>query len=393
LDSPGQSSAQGYLEGAHLIFPRGGKEPLKIGYANLRANNKTLKVDSATVSFGDNHFVLKGELQASKNVFRVDMDASTDGINVDAIKQALAGKKNSEQPPPAKISGKSSKKNQVLQGIVRLKAKSVTWGRYTASPVLADIELDQNGVRAAITDAALCGISLPGNLRFDDEYVLLNFQPEAAGKQLEQALDCILGKDLRISGIVDLKAKVKARGKSDTLVRALHGKVDIRAKDGCIYSFPLLAKILSFLNVTELLRGKVPDLNAEGLDYNSIIIKGDLRNGKFVLQEAIIDGTTMQLVGQGEIDIPGNRINLTVLVAPFKTVDYLVSKVPLVSYVLKGTLISIPLRITGKLDNPNIVILSPTAVSKGVLGIMSRTMSLPVKIMEPVIPRNKEKKQ
>ena len=392
LDSPGQSSAQGYLEGAHLIFPLGGNEPLKIGYANLRADNKTLKVDSATVSFGDSQFTLKGNVQASKNVFRVDMDVSTDGINVNTIKQSLADKKNPEQPPPAKPSGKSSKKNSVLQGIVRLKAKSVTWGRYTASPVRADIELDRKGVRVAITDAALCGISIPGNMRFDDEYVLLNFEPEATGKQLEPALDCLLGKDLRISGIVDLRAKVRARGKSDTLVRALHGKVDIRAKDGCIYRFPLLAKILSFLNVTELLRGKVPDLNAEGLDYNSIIIKGDLRNGKFVLQEAIIDGTTMQLVGQGELDISGNRINLTVLVAPFKTVDYLVNKVPLVSYVLKGTLISIPLRITGKLDNPTIIILSPTAVGKGVLGIMSRTMSLPVKIMEPVIPLNKEKK-
>jgi hypothetical protein len=389
LDSPGQSSAQGYLEGAHLIFPLGGNEPLKIGYVNLRGNNKTLKVESATVSIGDNQFVLKGDVQASGNGFHVDMDASADGIKVDAIKQALAAENN----PPEKPSEKSSKKNSVLQGIVRLKAKSVTWGRYTASPVRADIELDRKGVRVAITDAVLCGIFLPGKLRFEDEYILLNFNPEATGAQLEPALDCIFGKDSRISGFVDLKAKVKARGKSDTLVRALTGKIDIRAKDGCIYRFPLLAKILSFLNLTELLRGKVPDLNAEGLDYNSIIIKGDLRNGKFVLQEAIIDGTTMQLVGQGEIDISNNSVNLTVLVAPFKTVDYLVSKIPLVGYVLKGTLISIPLRITGKLDDPSIIILSPTAVGKGVLEIMSRTMSLPVKIMEPVIPQNKEKKQ
>jgi len=71
-------------------------------------------------------------------------------------------------------------------------------------------------------------------------------------------------------------------------------------------------------------------------------------------KEAIIDGTTMQLVGQGEIDIPNNKVNLTVLVAPFKTVDYLVSKIPLVGYVLKGTLISIPLKDNRKLDDPNI---------------------------------------
>jgi hypothetical protein len=389
LDKPGASSAQGYLEGANLIVPRGANEPLKIGHANLRADNKTLKVDSATVSFADNHFALKGELKALKNIFRLDMDASNDGINVDALKQTLADKNNPEQPQPKEF----SKKNSVLQGIVRLKTKSVTWGRYTISPVSADILFDQKGVRAATTDAALCGISVPGNLRFADDYIQLDFKPTATAAQLEPALTCLWGKDLRISGIMDLKAGIKAKGKSNKLVSALQGKVDFRAKDGCIYRFPLLAKILSFLNMTELLRGKVPNLGAKGLDYNSIIIQGDLRNGKFVISEAIIDGTTMQLVGQGEIDISNNKVNLTVLVAPFKTVDYLVNKIPLIGYVLKGTLVSIPLSITGKLDDPTIIILSPTAIGKGVLGIMTRTLLLPVKIIEPFIPRNKEKEQ
>jgi hypothetical protein len=242
-------------------------------------------------------------------------------------------------------------------------------------------------VRASITDAALCGISLPGNLRFTDDYIKLDFKPEVIAEQMEPFLNCIMGKDSRITGIVDLRAEVSARGKSNKLVQALQGKVDIRAKKGFIYRFPLVAKILAVLNVTELLWGIVPDITVEGLEYNSIIIKGDIRNGIFVLSEAVIDGTTMQLVGQGEIDIPNNSIDLIVLVAPFKTVDYLVSKIPLVNYVLKDTLISIPLRITGKLDDPGIIILSPTAVSKGVLGIMTRTLLLPVKIIEPVIPR------
>ena len=389
LDKPSASSVQGYLEGSHLIVPLGGKEPLKIGHVNLHAEKNILKVDSATVSFADNQLDLKGELKTLKNVFRLDMDATTDAINVDKIKQALAGENN----PPETPSGKSSNKNSVLQGIIRLKAQSVTWGRYTTSPVSADILFERKGVRVAIADASLCGITLPGNLRFTDDYIRLDFKPEVTAEQLEPALDCILGKDLRISGTVDLKADISARGKSDKLVQTLQGKVDIRAQKGCIYRFPLLAKILSVLNVTELLRGNVPHLTAEGLDYNSIIIKGDFRNGIFVLSEAIIDGTTMQLVGQGEIDIANNSIDLTVLVAPFKTVDYLVSKIPLVNYVLKDTLISIPLRITGKLDDPSIIILSPTAVGKGVLGIMTRTLLLPVKIIEPIIPRKKEKKQ
>ncbi len=393
LDKPEASSAQGYLNGAHLIAVLGGNEPLKISRASLRADRKTVKVDSATVSFGDNQFVLKGAIKPAGRVFRFDMDASSDGIIVDKIRQVLADNMNPAESETGKLPEKLSKKNSVLQGIVRLKAQSVTWGRYTTSPVIADIVFDKRGVHAAITDAALCGISLPGNLIIDEKDIRFDFKPEVTAEQLAPALNCLLGKDSQITGIVDLKAEVKARGEVDALVKTLQGKVDIRAKDGRIYRFLLLSKILSFLNVTELLRGQIPDLNTEGLGYNSIIIQGDIRNGIFVLSEAVIDGTTMQIVCQGEIDLAKNTINLTVLVAPFKTVDYVVSKLPLVSYLLKGTLISIPLRITGKLDDPRIIILSPTAVGKGVLGIMKRTLLLPVKIIEPVIPRKQEEEQ
>lgn len=314
------------------------------------------------------------------------MDASSDGVVVEKIRQALADDMNPAAPAPDKLPGKKSKRNSMLQGVVRFKAGSVTWGRYTTSPVAANIVFDQKGVSAAVTEAALCGVLLPGNLRFYEKHIGFDFKPEVTAGQLSPALDCLLGAESQITGVVDLKAELSSGGEADALVRALQGKVDIRAKDGRIYRFPLLSKILSFLNVTELLRGKMPDFDADGLGYNSIIIKGDIRNGIFTLSEAVIDGTTMQIVCQGDIDLARNRINLTVLVAPFKTVDYVVSKLPLVSYVLKGTLVSIPLRITGRPDDPRIIILSPTAVSKGVMGIMKRTLLLPVKIIEPVIP-------
>ena len=101
----------------------------------------------------------------------------------------------------------------------------------------------------------------------------------------------------------------------------------------------------------------------------------------------------MQLAGQGEIYLNNNKINLTILVAPFKTVDYLISNIPVVEYVLKGTLISIPLKITGDISNPSIFVLSPSAVGEGVLGMMKRTLSLPVKIIEPVIPRDRKEEK
>ncbi|HUV77924.1 MAG TPA: hypothetical protein VMW06_07690, partial [Desulfobacterales bacterium] len=63
------------------------------------------------------------------------------------------------------------------------------------------------------------------------------------------------------------------------------------------------------------------------------------------------------------------------------------------------SLISIPVRIEGDLNNPRVTPISPTAVGSGLLGIMKRTLRLPVKMIEPVflnqapVPPDKEKSQ
>ena len=389
MDQYLKSTAQGHLEGADFIIPVPMNVPLKVRRAALRAENKTLRVESATLNWGENNLNLKGNVKAAQNGFRLDMDISSDAIKVETIKKNLETPEKSQE---TKAPGKHSKYPD-LRGIIRLNAPSITWGRYTVNPIRAKILLDDKGVHVDITEAFLCGISIPGNLDFGDKDIQLDFKPVVVGKQLEPTLDCLFDKDLRTTGILNLNVAVNSRGKADALVPELQGRVELLSNEGIIHSFPLLAKIFSVLNVTELLRGNIPDFTTEGFKYNSIIIKGDIHQGVFVIQEAVIDGTTMQLVGQGEFNLSNNIINLTVLVAPFKTVDYLVSKIPLVGYILRDNLISIPLKITGNIADPSIKGLSATAVGEGVLGIMKRTLSLPVKIIEPVIPRDKKEEK
>ncbi len=386
LDKYWKSKARGHLEGANFIIPIPMNMPLKVRQVVLRADNKSLKVESAALNWGEINFDLKGDVKAVQDGFRFDADISSDAINVETIKNNLASPEKTQEAEP---SGKHSKK-RVIRGIIRVKAPSITWGRYTANPLRADILLDNKGININITEAFLCGIAIPGNLTLGRKNIRFDFKPVAWGKELEPTLNCLFHEDSRITGILNLKAAINSRGKSDALLSSLQGRMDFLSRDGIIYHFPLMAKIFSFLNLTELLRGKLPDFRTEGFKYNSITIKGNIRQGIFIIQEAVIDGTAMQLAGEGEIDLGNNKINLTILVAPFKTVDFLVSKIPLVGYIFKGTLISIPLKVTGSLADPDITVLSPTSVGEGVLGTMKRTLSLPIKIIEPLIPRGKK---
>jgi hypothetical protein len=105
-----------------------------------------------------------------------------------------------------------------------------------------------------------------------------------------------------------------------------------------------------------------------------------------------MDGNTLTLTGKGTIDLNNNALDLTLLVAPLKTVDRLVDKIPLVGDII-GDIISIPFGVKGDVKDPKVVPLSPSAIGADLMGIMLKTLKLPVKIFQPILPNNKKNKE
>jgi hypothetical protein len=54
-----------------------------------------------------------------------------------------------------------------------------------------------------------------------------------------------------------------------------------------------------------------------------------------------------------------------------------------------GSIVSIPVKIRGNLSDPEVTFLSPSAIGSAFLGIMERTLKLPITIIEPVLPAKK----
>ena len=54
------------------------------------------------------------------------------------------------------------------------------------------------------------------------------------------------------------------------------------------------------------------------------------------------------------------------------------------------TIISIPVKVKGDIENPKISYLSPSAVGKKLLNTTKRVLKTPVKIIKPVIPGKKK---
>jgi len=398
---PMNFTAEGAIEGNDFVIPSVLTIPLRVDRFMMHAIRNTLTVDSASMTWGGSHVMLKGVASASAEGFILDMDLDSDGININEIEHATAippGRKGEEKieettaiPPGKKSEEKKEERagKPNIYGIIRFNSASVTYGRYTVSPVKAIITRTRDGLNAAITEAKVCGLSVPGTFATSHGDMQLIFKPTAEQQQLGPAIACLSGGDVNMTGTFNLNTEIKISGKRETLLTDLEGGIDFKAKDGKIYRYPELAKIFSLLSVTEIFRGKQPELGGNGFPYRSMALKGKLHQGKLMVEQAYIGGSSLNIIGEGNVDIAGKKMDLVVLVSPFSTIDWIIGHIPIVRTVLGGTLISIPVKVSGDLSNPDATFLNPSAVGSRTLDLMKNIVGLPIEIISPITPHEK----
>ena len=92
--------------------------------------------------------------------------------------------------------------------------------------------------------------------------------------------------------------------------------MELKAKDGRIFRLNTFTKLISLLSITEIYRGVVPDLVHQGCAYTTIESKGKIKDGKLILADSVIDGPSVKMVFQGEIDLIRQKVDVVALVAP-----------------------------------------------------------------------------
>jgi hypothetical protein len=92
------------------------------------------------------------------------------------------------------------------------------------------------------------------------------------------------------------------------------------------------------------------------------------------------------------VDLLNEQLDLTMLASPFTLTDRLIRFIPVVGYILGGTLISVPVKIDGPLKDPKVRILPFSEIGSGVWGILKRTLETPVKIVGPFVGEEEKTK-
>jgi hypothetical protein len=381
LDQPMQSTAQGKIKARDLTSPWELKQPLEINEISLDAQKNRVSVALASFTWGGESFTLSGDASFSKEKVKLDLNLSAGKIDLEELQEVFGrGEKRGEKKPIPPV-----------EGIIKLKSESLKFKEYTWIPFIADISFGDGGVEVNVKKANLCGMDMPGVVKVRDNEVSFNAEPLFKGHEIESAFRCLLNHDVRATGTFEFHGRIMAQGRPEDLLKIMEGNLEFGAKDGRIDYALGLVRIVEFLNVTEIYRGKLPDLRKEGLPYDRATLKVVLQKGKMIFEELTLDGPTMEIVGKGEINLVDQKVTFMVLVAPLKTIDRITKAIPVVSYIFGGTLVTIPVKVQGNLKDPKVTPLPASAVGDELFAMMKRTLGLPFKVIEAILPRDRQK--
>lgn len=382
-DRLADSTAKGQLalrDFSYVAIPR---NTLMVDEALLEGGEHAVVLKSAAIRLQDEALKLKGTLGTSPKHLLLDLELTAKDLDWDRLQTIELLKHLGDTASGGTTADGLAFRGIPVRGALRVLADHFTYADFTWKPIRANLTFAPDGPHIEVTEARLCSIPTPGRLIPHPQGSVLIIHPAARNLDLDTALACLFDRKGFITGTFDLDGEITARAQPEEMSQTFRGNVIVEARDGHVYHSPVLSKIFTLINVTEIYRGQVPDLMHEGCAYDSIKAQATLKNRKILVENAVFDGHCAKMVWTGEVDLASQRVDFTVLVSPFKTVDALIRSVPLLGSILGGTLVTIPVRVAGDLRDPGVTSLPPTAVGSGLLNTMKKVLQFPFTLQQP----------
>jgi len=198
-------------------------------------------------------------------------------------------------------------------------------------------------------------------------------------------LDQAFGFKSDISGRMDVKGELSTSGEGqEGLSKALQGSLDMRMERGTINKFTFLSKVFSILNVSQLFSLRLPNMVSTGMPYDSI-------TGGFVVTDGVVSTSDLSIKSPainmnivGNSDLVKKNLELTVAVQPLQTISMIVSRIPVIGWLLTGGdrsfLVSF-YKVKGSWGDPTVSSANISELPQGIFNVFKRTFSLPEKMI------------
>jgi len=244
-------------------------------------------------------------------------------------------------------------------------------------------EISGGNEKATVTGEFDKGVFKFANVFADFE----NISVEAAGECSAQSFD-FAGQFAKLkitealfNGI--LSGEIKASGRFNDL-KHVNLNVFINDGHGSFSKLSLLYNILQTLDVFNYLIGKFPDY-ADRFPITRIEGRINKQNGLIKISDVLLENMTSRTSVYGSVDLDENNIDMVVGFQVQKFVNDLLSKIPVVGYILLGkkkSLLPIFIKVKGALNKPKIKMMPAKTITGPMVGIVERTFGIPFKVFK-----------
>jgi len=161
----------------------------------------------------------------------------------------------------------------------------------------------------------------------------------------------------------------------------------INIKNTTMINYKILNNIFSFINtVPNLVTFSVPNYSIDGLELKKGSMNFSYYNNIYTIEKVDFNSKNLDIRGKGNASIKDNKIDLNLDL--MTDVGSIMSKIPIVGYIIfDKKRVSTSLKISGKLNDPDVTTNVSIDILTAPLNILKRTLSYPINIF-----KNKDKK-
>ncbi|MGK2943565.1 MAG: YhdP family protein [Desulfuromonadales bacterium] len=164
-----------------------------------------------------------------------------------------------------------------------------------------------------------------------------------------------------------------------------YGNFSIQVIDGVLHQFPVLSKIFSLLNVSQIFALQLPDMDVEGMPFDVLSANFRLKEGILTSEDLRIQSKAMNQSYIGELDLIDKEVDFSVAIHPLGTVDKIISRIPVAGWLLTGenkALLTAHFTVKGKTGDVSVKSMPLNTLTEPTIGLLRRTLGLPFKLAE-----------
>ncbi|MFC1579951.1 AsmA-like C-terminal domain-containing protein [Thermodesulfobacteriota bacterium] len=367
-----------------LVWPRIAS-PVEECDFTLDFSGKNLHIISSSMKIGKTPLQITGDLDINDGM-KGEVTLESDFLNMDDLWP------RSETPlPGVKATGGSAEKTKTMELSVHLKALQGQWRSLTLGPSQMDLNITDRDIH--VRDSKI--LLEHGLLRFkgylkrgDDPGFRMSSHIQFSEQPVEELLESVgIGKG-PLTGSLTMEAYLFSQGdRREELFPHLNGTFNVMIKKGVLRSPDVLVKVFDFLSYEKIFAKRPPDISKEGFYFESMGGHAVIQDGLVETDNLMMKSSSLNAVASGTVNMAKETIDIHLGTQPLETVDVVVSKIPILGYILTGekkALLTYYFTVKGPLGDAEVKHVPFRSLGGGMAGLFKRLFLTPVKLFKDI---------